>query len=111
MLHSLDRLSQLPDTTRVCCAHEYTLSNLRFAQAVEPGNTQLLHYRMHCETLRAQGQPTLPSTIALERAINPFLRTRTGPVVQAARALDASHATDSEAGVFAAIRQWKNTFT
>lgn len=111
MLHSLDRLSQLPDTTRVCCAHEYTLNNLRFAQAVEPGNTQLLHYRMHCETLRAQGQPTLPSTIALERAINPFLRTRTGPVVQAARALDASHATDSEAGVFAAIRQWKNTFT
>ena len=111
MLHSLDRLSQLPGNTRVCCAHEYTLSNLRFAQAVEPGNAQLIHYRMHCETLRAQGRPTLPSTIALERAINPFLRTRTGTVVQAARALDASHATDSEAGVFAAIRQWKNTFT
>ena len=110
MLHSLDRLSHLPDASRVCCAHEYTLSNLRFAQAVEPGNTELLHYRMHCETLRAQGQPTLPSSLALERAINPFLRTRTGPVMQAARALDASLATNSEVGVFAAIRQWKNTF-
>ena len=110
MLHSLDRLSQLPGTTRVCCAHEYTLSNLRFAQAVEPDNTQLLHYRMHCETLRAQGRPTLPSTIAQERAINPFLRSRTGPVIQAARSQDASHATDGDVGVFAALRQWKDGF-
>lgn len=109
MLASLDRLAALPGATRVCCAHEYTLSNLRFARAVEPGNENLIHYLSHCEALRSQHQPTLPSTIGQERQINPFLRTREPAVVRAAQAFNGADPGD-EAAVFAAIRQWKNEF-
>jgi hydroxyacylglutathione hydrolase len=109
MLHSLDKLTQLPGDTRVCCTHEYTLSNLKFARAVEPGNAELIHYSARCEERRAGGQPTLPSTIELERQVNPFLRTRESAVVQAAQAHGAANPQD-EAAVFAAIRQWKNEF-
>lgn len=108
MLASLDALAALPGNTRVCAAHEYTLSNLRFARAVEPGNQALAEYQGQCERLREQGLPTLPSTIATERAINPFLRSREGAVVQSVRA-HAPSATD-EVSVFAALREWKNNF-
>jgi hydroxyacylglutathione hydrolase len=110
MLASLDKLAALPQATRVCCTHEYTLSNLKFAIAVEPGNTELIHYRQRCEELRARGEPTLPSTLGLEKRINPFLRTRLPAVAGAARAHDASVAEGDEVAVFAAIRQWKNEF-
>lgn len=107
---SLSKLAALPGSTRVCCAHEYTLSNLRFAAAVEPGNAELRAYRARCEALRAQGLPTLPSTIATERAVNPFLRCAVGAVAQAAQtrhpALDAS----APAAVLGALREWKNEF-
>lgn len=109
MLASLDRLAALPPATRVCCAHEYTLANLRFARAVEPTNEKLMHYLSHCDNLRARHEPTLPSTIGTERQINPFLRTREPDVVRAAQAYNAVDAGD-EAAVFAAIRQWKNEF-
>jgi len=108
MLASLDALAALPDPTRVCCAHEYTLSNLRFARAVEPGNAALAEYQRQCEALRAQGEPTLPSTLELERAINPFLRSRAAPVKQAVQAHAACAGDD--VAVFAALRQWKNEF-
>jgi hydroxyacylglutathione hydrolase len=109
MLHSLDQLAALPGDTRVCCTHEYTLSNLKFATAVEPGNADLVNYLRRCEEQRAKNLPTLPSTIALEQQINPFLRTRQPAVMQAARAFNGAGPED-EAGVFAAIRQWKNEF-
>ena len=109
MLASLDALASLPGNTRVCCTHEYTLSNLKFARAVEPGNTELLHYQQQCEQARAQGRPTLPSTIAVERQINPFLRTRQSAVAQAAQAFNGARPED-EVATFAAIRQWKNEF-
>jgi hydroxyacylglutathione hydrolase len=113
MLASLDKLSRLPGATRVCCAHEYTLSNLRFARAVEPDNEALRQHSLHCEALRAQGQPTLPSTVAQERAINPFLRSRHPDVIQAV-AQSAAHALTglqpAEVDTFAALRQWKNEF-
>ena len=108
MLTSLDALAALPGSTRVCCTHEYTLSNLRFARAVEPSNAALLAYSANCEALRAAGQPTLPSSIDTERAINPFLRTRTEAITRVARERDAS--ANNEVAVFAAIRQWKNEF-
>ncbi|MBH2018050.1 hydroxyacylglutathione hydrolase [Polaromonas sp.] len=108
MLASLDKLAALPGATRVCCAHEYTLGNLRFALAVEPGNTDLAAYQQHCIGLRDQGQPTLPSSIAQEILINPFLRTRQAPLVAAVRRFDASIHDDTT--VFAALRQWKNQF-
>jgi hydroxyacylglutathione hydrolase len=109
MLASLDALASLPGDTLVCCTHEYTLSNLNFALAVEPDNADLVHYAQHCREVRARGEPTLPSSIGLERRINPFLRTREPAVIRAARAHD-SRTTEDEAGVFAAIRQMKNEF-
>ena len=108
MFDSLAKLAALPGNTRVCCTHEYTLSNLKFATAVEPGNAQLNLYRQQCEQLRSQGEPTLPSTLAVEQAINPFLRTRQPAVAQAARAHGADPA--DPVAVFAALRQWKNEF-
>ncbi len=110
MLDSLDQLAALPGNTRVCCTHEYTLSNLKFARAVEPGNAALLHYSSQCEALRAQQQPTLPSRIDLERDINPFLRVRQPAVAQAARGHDAQVPEDDAVAVLAALRQWKNEF-
>ncbi|MDQ0570118.1 hydroxyacylglutathione hydrolase [Variovorax paradoxus] len=110
MLASLDALAALPGDARVCCAHEYTLANLRFAQAVEPGNADLTQYTAHCENLRAQGQPTLPSQLATERRINPFLRSREATVLRAVRAHAGLSADAGEADVFAALRQWKNDF-
>jgi len=110
MLASLDALSALPGDTRVCCAHEYTLANLRFARAVEPANDDLTHYNARCESLRAQGQPTLPSQLATERRINPFLRSREATVLRAVRAHAELSADAGEADVFAALRQWKNDF-
>ncbi len=108
MAESLARLSSLPGDTRVCCAHEYTLANLRFAAAVEPGNAAVLQHLDRCEALRTQGQPTLPSTLARELHINPFLRCRE-PAVQAAAAARGADATDPVA-VLAALRSWKNEF-
>ncbi len=110
MQASLDKLAALPGNTRVCCAHEYTLSNLRFALAVEPGNQALQAYASHCAALRQAGQPTLPSHMAMERAINPFLRTREATVAQAAHGFDAQTDQRHAASVLAALRQWKNEF-
>jgi hydroxyacylglutathione hydrolase len=108
MLASLDALAALPAATRVCCTHEYTLSNLRFARAVEPSNTALAQYQTDCIALRARGQSTLPSSLALEMSINPFLRSRVPAVASAAVAFDPS--AHDTVGVFAALRQWKNEF-
>ena len=112
MLASLDLLASLPASTQVCCAHEYTLSNLRFALAVEPSNTDLQTYMAQCQQLRAEGIPTLPAQLGLELQINPFLRAR-HPHVRHAVAqhagLSALEQTDDVA-VFAALREWKNDF-
>ena len=105
---SLQRLAALPGDTRVYCTHEYTLSNLRFAKAVEPGNQALSDYSRWCEDQRAKDIPTLPSNIAQERAINPFLRCTEPSVRDAARAHGAE--SDDPVAVFAALRQWKNEF-
>ncbi len=109
MLQSLDHLSRLPTNTRVCCAHEYTLSNLRFARTVEPGNMQLAAYELACQARREQGQPTLPAVLGQELEINPFLRSRV-PAVRAAAAQHAGAAAPDDAGVFAQLREWKNQF-
>ena len=112
MLASLDALAALPGNSRVCCTHEYTLSNLRFARAVEPHNVELAHYQAQCVTLRENNQPTLPSTLALELQINPFLRTRQSAVIASACGFDSTLATHrpDEVAVFAAVREWKNQF-
>jgi hydroxyacylglutathione hydrolase len=108
MLASLDSLAALPGATRVCCTHEYTLANLRFAMAAEPDNAVLADYFQTCLARRQQQQPTLPSTLSLELKINPFLRTRLPALTMAARAFDPQ--ASDEVSVFGALRQWKNQF-
>jgi hydroxyacylglutathione hydrolase len=108
MFGSLARLAALPGDTRVCCAHEYTLGNLRFARAVEPDNAAAAEYTAWCERQRSAGRATLPSSIARERAVNPFLRCAEPAVVRSALQHGA-HSADP-VPVFAAIRQWKNEF-
>ncbi|MBF2755769.1 MAG: hydroxyacylglutathione hydrolase [Gammaproteobacteria bacterium AqS3] len=106
---SLAKLAVLPADTRVCCAHEYTLSNLAFARAVEPDNTELARYTEACGALREQGRPTLPSSIATELAVNPFMRTDQEAVAAAAgRHLGSPCGTPAE--VLGAIRHWKDNF-
>jgi hydroxyacylglutathione hydrolase len=74
MHDNMQRLAKLPPDTLVYCAHEYTLANGRFALAVEPDNEALIARMAEVEALRERGEPTLPTTIALERATNPFMR-------------------------------------
>jgi hydroxyacylglutathione hydrolase len=108
MQASLQQLTALPDVTRVCCAHEYTLSNLRFAMEVEPDNLQLAAYQRLCQTLRQQGRPTLPSSMQTERQINPFLRTEQPTIIASTRRFDA--AGTAQHGAFFTLRQWKNQY-
>ena len=108
MQASLARLAGLPDDTRVYCTHEYTLSNQRFALAVEPDNAALAAREAADAATRLRGAPTLPSTIALERATNPFLRWAQPTVAASAAKHGATNG--SPAQVFGAIRRWKDIF-
>lgn len=111
MLASLTRLAALPPQTRVYCTHEYTLGNLRFARAVEPANLALQQRQAMCVDQRERGEPTLPSTIGLERETNPFLRCALPGVRAAAQAQSAGAlAADDTVAVFATIRSWKDRF-
>lgn len=103
MLQSLQRLAALPESTLVCCAHEYTSANLRFAMEVEPDNQALVEYQRRASVLRLGGLPTLPSNIGLERAINPFLRCDDHLLQQRWSQPDA-------VALFSFLRQWKNRF-
>lgn len=109
-LQSIKRLADLPDTTRICCAHEYSLANLAFALAVEPGNADAQAHLTTVRSLRAKHAPSLPSSLALERRINPFLRTAESTVRLAAQRY-RGHALGGESDVFAALREWKNGFS
>jgi len=108
LFHSLQRLSRLPDSTQVYCAHEYTLSNLRFAQSVEPDNQDLAAYSRTAESLRKRGLPTLPTDIATQRRINPFLRCDI-PAVQASIAAFAGRPLTDPEEFFKILRFWKDT--
>jgi hydroxyacylglutathione hydrolase len=109
MHSSLSRLAALPGETLVYCAHEYTLANLRFARAVEPESTAIVDYFHEVESLRARRMPSLPSTLARECAVNPFLRSHVQTVREAAER-QAGGSLPDEASVFAAIRKWKDGF-
>lgn len=109
MLASLTRLAALPDDTRVCCGHEYTLSNAAFARVVEPDNPALRRRTEQAQAMRDAGRPTLPSSIAEERATNPFLRTHE-PGVIAAIAHRLGRAPVDEVETFAELRRWKDGF-
>lgn len=109
MVESLGKLARLPGETRVYCGHEYTVANIRFAQAVEPGNRALDARKERDTAKQLRGEPTLPSTIADELATNPFLRCREPAVIAAARKR-AGRELAAPVEVFAEIRAWKDNF-
>lgn len=110
MLDSLDTLAGLPDATSVYCAHEYTLSNLKFALAVEPNNQDLQQRMVEEQEKRNAGVPTVPSNIGLEKRTNPFLRSRIPAVIDALNANSKITDTQDEVACFAALREWKNVY-
>ncbi len=113
MFHSLQKISSLPDETRIYCAHEYTQANLKFARHLEPDN-QAIHARIErTDAMRAQGESTVPLLLSDEKNTNPFLRCHTSTVFTAAkRYADENglpHPTDP-ISTFRTIRYWKNRF-
>jgi hydroxyacylglutathione hydrolase len=109
MAASLAKLAALPDETLVYSGHEYTLANIEFARAVEPGNAELLARAAGDALKREHDQPTLPTTIGREKKTNPFLRCLEPAVIAAADKYLGARASDP-VQVFAAIREWKNGF-
>jgi hydroxyacylglutathione hydrolase len=105
MWSSLQKLMALPPETRVYCGHEYTQANARFAVAMEPDNSALAERSRAVDRLRADGKPTIPSTIALERATNPFLRPNSASLAQTVGMAGADPVT-----VFAETRRRKDSF-
>jgi hydroxyacylglutathione hydrolase len=109
MTRSLAKLARLPAKTRVYCAHEYTLSNIRFAEAVEPTNAKLAARKARDSATRERGEATVPSTIGEELETNPFMRC-TQPEVIASAERHAGRSLAGEVAVFAEIREWKDGF-
>lgn len=112
MKQSLESLRQLPDSTAVYCAHEYTLANLKFARHWLPDDSDLEAFEADCRSLREAGQPTVPSTIGNEKKLNPFLRWDDQSVVESARQYASDHGLDcaTDNDVFAATRHGKDNF-
>ncbi len=111
MTNSLNKLAALPDETLVYCAHEYTLNNLQFAHLVEPENTRLDIRIQEEKNKRIQGQPTIPSTIGLEKATNPFLRHAKATIMHRLKEIGRLDILESDpVASFVALREWKNTY-
>jgi len=113
MWQSFQKLMKLPDDTLVCAAHEYTLSNLDFALDIEPDNQKLIDYKMEVSKLRKSNTPSLPSTIGLEKQINPFMRVEQSSIISAAQKRSKALLKSDKIGpetIFALIRQAKDTF-
>ncbi|MDY6828327.1 MAG: hydroxyacylglutathione hydrolase [Pseudomonadota bacterium] len=109
MHDSLSKLAGLPATTQVYCAHEYTEANLKFAKAVEADNQTIKDRLSKTLAVRRHGRPTVPSTLAVELASNPFLRCDQENVRSAAQA-QSQRPLESPAEVFGALRGWKDRF-
>jgi len=109
MLESLQRLARLPDETRVCCAHEYTEDNLRFAWMLEPENEALAERIRRVWSMRARGESSVPSTIAEERATNPFLRVESAELQASLAQLMPGTPLDNPVEIFAATRSLKDS--
>jgi hydroxyacylglutathione hydrolase len=110
MMASLGRLAGLPDQTRVYCGHEYTEKNLRFAAMLEPGNTALREKLAAVERLRRDDRPTVPSTIAEEKATNPFLRVDSPELAASVRQRVPNLPPQDRVALFAAVRTLKDHY-
>ncbi|MFD1261806.1 hydroxyacylglutathione hydrolase [Entomomonas asaccharolytica] len=109
MYYSLEQLRQLPDETLIYAAHEYTVSNLKFATAVEPENSIIKQRLEHCLALREKLLNTLPSTISLEKQTNPFLRCGLENLRKTA-SFHIKQELESPVEIFTTLREWKNNF-
>ena len=109
MLASLERLAALPGDSAVCCGHEYTLANAAFAKAVDPANDALRRRTEEAQAMRQAGRPTLPSTLAIELATNPFLRVDV-PAIRASVAQRLGRQPSDRVETFAELRRWKDSF-
>ncbi|MGP2691529.1 hydroxyacylglutathione hydrolase C-terminal domain-containing protein, partial [Serratia nevei] len=107
MYDSFQQLAQLPDNTLICCAHEYTLSNLKFARAILPEDREIETYQQHVEALRAKGQASVPTTLQLERKINLFLRFHDADLQ---KKLGFNSPPESLHSVFSELRLRKDNF-
>jgi hydroxyacylglutathione hydrolase len=111
---SLNRLANLPEETQIYCAHEYTLSNIDFALAVDPDNSELISYHNQSCKRRDNNESTIPTSIAVEKKINPFLRCYEQAIQSSAQQYRALHKNDTsmtiELATFTTLRQWKNEF-
>lgn len=110
MMASLGKLAALPGETRVFCGHEYTEKNLRFAAMLEPGNRALAEKLEAVQALRRAGRPTVPSTIAEEKATNPFLRTGSAELAASVQSRVPGLPPDDPVALFAAVRALKDRF-
>jgi len=110
MFHSLNRLSALPDNTQVYCAHEYTETNLSFAHSVEPGSQDVIQRAKDVSALRAQGIPSVPTNIKIEKATNPFLRTNSAEIMSNIKAELESSGNPDQTEIFAQLRKMKDIF-
>ncbi|CAH2080657.1 unnamed protein product [Thlaspi arvense] len=106
MLSSLEKIMALPDDTHIYCGHEYTLSNSKFALAIEPGNKALQSYAAHVAHLRNKCLPTIPTTLKKEKLCNPFLRTSSMDIRQSLNVPTSA----SNAEALGAIRRAKDNF-
>ena len=110
MFHSLQQFARLPGDTAVYCAHEYTLSNLRFAAQVDPENPIIAQRQEMATAQRARNAPTLPSSVTLECASNPFLRCHEPALIRSANTFDPDTG-DDPVRVFSTLRRWKDHFS
>jgi len=110
MYQSLEKLKALPDNTLVYSAHEYTLANLKFAQEVEVNNLHISEYIKVCQKKIDLDLPTLPSSIAIEQKVNPFMRCSETALRQSISQTMLSSKTASDSEIFAYLREWKDSF-
>lgn len=109
MYQSLQKLSQLPGDTLIFCTHEYTLGNIQFAKVVDPKNARLIDFEIAAQELRNRNVPTIPTTLILERKINPFIRCEQQEIINSAQNYSGKSLPDP-IEVFTALREWKNNF-
>lgn len=109
LYHSLQKIASLPDDTRICCTHEYTLNNLYFALEVEPGNATVREHIRKVEDLMRRHKPSLPSTLALERRINPFLRVNHDSIIESV-SRHIGRPIHDDLDCFTELRKWKDNY-
>ena len=109
MYQSLQKLSQLPSNTLIFCTHEYTLGNIQFARTVDPENERLIDFEISAQELRNRNVPTIPTTLILERKINPFIRCEQQEIINSAQNYSGKSLLDP-IEVFTVLREWKNNF-